>query len=353
MKTILIENKSGKVKLNEVVTRESIGRMIDEIGRLFGASAVAQGADFGEIMNVAENAVDVLDIEINSPGGSVFDGYTIYQEIKSLRDRGVVVNATITGMAASMASVICMACDKVTIVPHGRMMIHDASSMASGNAEQLRKTASLLDGISADIANIYAAKTGIDSEEIRKMMKRETWMNASETVAKGFADELVTDAPVEIPAKAVTTNTMGLFTKPDTDKQDAITALEAENADLREQFTALQITATENAEQVVALKADLVSVAAECQQLTADLATATATIADQDQTITAANEKLASFDQEVAAQTLNQVASIGFKGEIPEASGDVGLSNEKTLAEFNALSPHDRMSFVKAGGKIK
>ncbi len=113
MKTIQVENKQGKVKLNEVVTRESIGRMIDEISKLFGAKAVADGADFGEIMNVAENAVDVLDIEINSPGGSVFDGYTVYQEIKSLQDRGVVINATITGMAASMASVICMACNKV------------------------------------------------------------------------------------------------------------------------------------------------------------------------------------------------------------------------------------------------
>jgi len=55
MKTIQVENKQGKVKLNEVVTRESIGRMIDEISKLFGAKAVADGADFGEIMNVAEN----------------------------------------------------------------------------------------------------------------------------------------------------------------------------------------------------------------------------------------------------------------------------------------------------------
>ena len=173
MNTIIqIENKGGKVKLNEQVTQDSIKRMIDEIGRLFGAKAVAEGADFGEIMNSAENAVDVLELEINSPGGSVFDGYTIYQEIKSLRDRGVTVNATITGMAASMASVICMACDKISMVKHGRMMIHDASSMTQGNAEQLRKTADLLDGISENIAEIYADKTGMDKEEIREISKK-------------------------------------------------------------------------------------------------------------------------------------------------------------------------------------
>ena len=59
---IIIENKGGKVKLNEQVTQDSIKRMIDEIGRLFGAKASASGADFGEIMNAAENAVDVLEI---------------------------------------------------------------------------------------------------------------------------------------------------------------------------------------------------------------------------------------------------------------------------------------------------
>jgi ATP-dependent Clp protease protease subunit len=188
---ITIENKAGKVKLNEAVTQDSIKRMIDEIGRMFGAKAVAEGADFGEIMNCAENAVDVLDIEINSPGGSVFDGYTIYREIKSLRDRGVTVNVTITGMAASMASVIAMAADKISIVKHGRMMIHDASSAAQGNAESLRKTAELLDGISDDIAGIYAERTGIDKEEIREMMKRETWMTARESIANGFVDEVL------------------------------------------------------------------------------------------------------------------------------------------------------------------
>lgn len=188
---ITIENKGGKVKLNEAVTQDSIKRMIDEIGKLFGAKAVADGADFGEITNCVENAVDVLDIEINSPGGSVFDGYTIYQEIKSLRDRGVTVNGTITGVAASMASVICMACDKVSIVKHGRMMIHDASSETKGNAEQLRRRAEILDGISDDIAEIYSERTGIDKEEVREMMKRETWMTARESIANGFVDEVV------------------------------------------------------------------------------------------------------------------------------------------------------------------
>jgi ATP-dependent Clp protease protease subunit len=235
MKILEIENKTGKVKLNEMVTRDSIGRMIDEIGKLFGATASASGADFGEIMNAAENAVDVLEIEINSPGGSVFDGYTIYQEIQSLKDRGVVVNATITGMAASMASVICMACNKVSIVPHGRMMIHDASSGFAGNAEQMRKQADLLDGISADIANIYSARTGKEVAKIRAMMKNETWMNAEATVENGFADEI-------LKFDKEPKNNMSILAKlfPNNDQVEQIEAAIQENDSIRAELVSSQ-----------------------------------------------------------------------------------------------------------------
>ena len=228
---ITIENKGGKVKLNEAVTEDSIKRMIDEIGRLFGAKASAEGADFGDIMNSAENAVDVLDIEINSPGGSVFDGYTIYQEIKSLRDRGVTVNATVTGMAASMASVICMACDKISMVKHGRMMIHDASSGAVGNAESLRKTADLLEAISEDIAVIYSDRTGIEKEEVREMMIRETWMNAREALANGFVDDVLSQQ-VDIRQASAESSDMSFLnrlTNPSSDESiERIAALEAD-----------------------------------------------------------------------------------------------------------------------------
>ena len=267
MKFLEIENKTGKVKLNEMVTRDSIGRMIDEIGKLFGATASASGADFGEIMNAAENAVDVLEIEINSPGGSVFDGYTIYQEIQSLKDRGVVVNATITGMAASMASVICMACNKVSIVPHGRMMIHDASSGFAGNAEQMRKQADLLDGISADIANIYSARTGKEVAEIRAMMKNETWMNAEATVENGFADEI---AKFDKEPK----NNMSLLSKlfPNNDQVEQIEAAIQEADSIRAELVSSQERIAEleaSIENHAIVSSDLVEAKAKISEIEA------------------------------------------------------------------------------------
>ena len=241
--------------------------MIDEIGKLFGATASASGADFGEIMNAAENAVDVLEIEINSPGGSVFDGYTIYQEIQSLKDRGVLVNATITGMAASMASVICMACNKVSIVPHGRMMIHDASSGFAGNADEMRKQADLLDGISADIANIYSARTGKEVAEIRAMMKNETWMNAEATVENGFADEI---AKFDKEPK----NNMSLLSKlfPNNDQVEQIEAAIQEADSIRAELVSSQERIAEleaSIENHAIVSSDLVEAKAKISEIEA------------------------------------------------------------------------------------
>ena len=273
MNLIQIENKEGKVKLNEAVTKQSIDRMIEEIGRLFGASAAASGADFGVIMNAAENAVDVLELEINSPGGSVFDGYTIYQEIKSLRDRGVMVNATITGMAASMASVIVMAADKIRIVPHGRMMIHDASNVVAGNAEQLRQAAELLDGISNDLAGIYSARTGKSLEEVRDLMKKETWMSAKEAVENRFADEIFDIRAVSSTKDAI----MNFLAKLLPDKAEDIAKLEAqiaENDSLRNELAEAEAKLAEisNLTQIVAEKEqEVANIAAERDQVKAEL----------------------------------------------------------------------------------
>lgn len=358
MKTIEIENKKGKVKLNEVVTRESIGRMIDEIGRLFGASASACGADFGEIMNAAENAIDVLDIEINSPGGSVFDGYTIFQEIKSLQDRGVTVNATITGMAASMASVICMACDKVSIVPHGRMMIHNASNAVAGDAAQLRKVADLLETVSNDLADIYAYKTKLDVDKVKSMMDKETWMTAIEAVNYGFVDELTNRkglSAVETAAKvdSQTINShsdMFLTNKAATEK---ITGLESRIAELETDITSASETITSLQGESATFAENIASITSERDKLATELTAAQATITDHESVVTAANEKLSKFDDEVAAKVLIGIANKGFTGVIPESNLESETNEPITIAEFNKLSPAARMSYVKNGGKLK
>ena len=335
MNQILIENKSGKVKLTDAVTPWSVEKLTEEIGKLFGASASAAGADFGGLTNCAENAVDTLDLEINSPGGSIFDGYNIYNEIQSLRERGVVVTATVTGMAASMASVICMACDTVRMVPHARMMIHEASNTVRGNAEQLRAGADLLDGISSDIAAIYASRTGKTLEAIREMMKAETWMTAAQSVEMGFANEIF-DIRAKEPTKAGMTLLARLF--PGNDEVSKLEAQVAENDSLRTELTTAQLKITEltGLSAIIADKdLEITALATAKQDLTTALATATEEIAAKAAEVEAAKASAGV----IASETL---AAIGQPVPLPLENGEAPVDH---LAVFNSLKGRERSDY--------
>jgi ATP-dependent protease ClpP protease subunit len=252
MTILQIQNKAAKLKLTEQVDKWSMDELMREIDRVYGANAAAQGADFGEIMNFSDNAADTLEIEIHSPGGSVLDGYRLYNSIIELRKRGVYVTAKIT-LAASMASVIAMAADKIIMLEGARMMIHEASAATVGDADHHRNRAELLEGISDEIAGIYANRTGIPQDEIRASMKKETWLTGKQSVALGFADEFFDTAEKE---KA--TNTMSILdrlTNPSvSEAQEKITALESEITNRETAIAALtaKLETAENALQEVA-----------------------------------------------------------------------------------------------------
>jgi len=341
VKTILIENKQGKVKLNESVTKESITRMVEEIGRLFGAKAAAEGADFGTIMNLAENAVDVLEIEINSPGGSVFDGYTIYQEIKSLQDRGVVVNATVTGMAASMATVICCACNNVSIVPHGQWMIHEASNVVAGNAETLRKQADLLDSVSGNIAEIYSRKTGKDIEDIRAMMKKETWMNAAQAKELGFVDSIVGEKQEE--AKAVfdteSKGMTGILAKlfPGNEHAEQIEAQLHELDSLRADLTAAQ----GRIEELVNLEVEKAAIAGELAEVKESVEAKDAKIAELEAAAVSVEDRAKVLASELLAQT----------GHPAPVAVEENGETKSILAQFNELKGAEATEFFRANKK--
>lgn len=190
---IQIENKAGKVKLNSGVYKESADKLIDELDRLYGSSAVTAQMMIGDVVCSADEALESVEVEINSPGGSVFEGQRIYNALRSMSARGVEVTATVNGLAASMGSVILMAGDKRRMTSGSRIMIHEASTIAVGDSRSLRKQSDLLEGISAEIAGIYSERTGGDEKEIRKMMYAETWMTADEAKENGFIDVILKD----------------------------------------------------------------------------------------------------------------------------------------------------------------
>jgi ATP-dependent Clp endopeptidase proteolytic subunit ClpP len=128
-----------------------------------------------------------IDLHINSPGGDVFDGITIYNLLKQHK---ATITTYIDGLAASIASVIALAGDQVIMAENALMMIHNAWGAAMGDADVMRKMAETLDKVSGSIILAYTEKTGKDAQEMAQMMADETWFTAAEALDMGFADQI-------------------------------------------------------------------------------------------------------------------------------------------------------------------
>lgn len=128
-----------------------------------------------------------LDVRIDSLGGDVYEGFAIASAIR--RYEGETV-AHVDGVAASAASYVAVMADRVVMADFAQLMIHDAWTVAVGNASELMDAAAQLDGVDASIAGIIAARSGMEPEEVRKLMHAETWLGAEEAVERGMADEV-------------------------------------------------------------------------------------------------------------------------------------------------------------------
>jgi ATP-dependent Clp endopeptidase proteolytic subunit ClpP len=135
-----------------------------------------------------------INVHINSLGGDVFDGLAIYN---ALKNHAKQVTIKIEGIAASIASVIAMAGDKIEMAENSLFMIHNPFVMAGGDATELRKTASILDKIRDEIANIYTTKSSQDVDTLVGLMEVETWFNAIEANELGFANGITQPIKVE------------------------------------------------------------------------------------------------------------------------------------------------------------
>lgn len=141
----------------------------------------------GLIQQLNDISANTINVRINSPGGSVFEAIAIYNTLVS---HSATINVYVDALAASAASVIAMAGDKVTMMVGSQIMIHDALGIEMGNAAEMREFADFLDKQSDNIASIYANKAGGDIKDWRALMLAETWMFADEAVTLGLADEI-------------------------------------------------------------------------------------------------------------------------------------------------------------------
>lgn len=153
------------------------------------------GVTAGEFVEQLRSvATPTIDLHINSPGGSVFDGVAIYN---ALSQHPATVNGYVDGLAASAASFIAQACDSITMNPGSMMMVHDAIGMTWGNALDHTTMAGLLTQVSDSIADLYAKRAGGTAADWRAVMENNggegKWYTAREAVDAGLADKVAGD----------------------------------------------------------------------------------------------------------------------------------------------------------------
>lgn len=204
----LVKNDAGEATLY----------IYDVIDAYWGVSALS-------VIDALAQAGDakVLNVNINSPGGDVFEGRAIMAAISRFAGKTV---AHIDSLCASAATSIALSCNEVEMADGAFFMIHNASGLVWGDKTAMRETADLLEKVEGAIINDYINKTGKDAETITAWMDAETWFSAEEAKANGFIDR-ITDSP----AKAKNTWNLSAFPKAPKALINVANSIENLNAD--------------------------------------------------------------------------------------------------------------------------
>lgn len=163
---------------------------------MIGEDAWTGGGFTAKRMAAALRAIGKNDItvKINSPGGDVFEGIAIYNQLVQHPGK---VTVDVMGWAASAASIIAMAGDEIRMGLGTFMMVHNSWGVVIGNRHAMRESANLFDGFDAALVDIYEARTGMPRVKIEKLMDAETFMGPSQAVENGFADIVANDLSAE------------------------------------------------------------------------------------------------------------------------------------------------------------
>lgn len=166
---------------------------------------------------------DKINVYINSYGGEVAEGLAIYNQLKRHKAK---VKTICDGFACSAASVIFMAGDERVMSTASLLMIHNAWSWASGNANELRKQADDLDKITQASVNAYMQEVNITEEELKQMLDDETWITPQEAIEKGFITAIVNEKEAEEVSQSVKKSLMKLILNAKKDEIEPVPATE-------------------------------------------------------------------------------------------------------------------------------
>lgn len=184
--------KFWKWKNQKVLNQETQAEVVERT--LFLNGTIAEDSWFDDDVTPQMFKEELMDgsgnitVWINSPGGDCVAAAQIYN---MLREYEGTVTVKIDGIAASAASVIAMAGDKVLMSPVSMMMIHNPMTIAFGDSGEMQKAIDMLSSVKDSIINAYEIKTGLSRVKLAHLMDSETWMDANKAIELGFADEII------------------------------------------------------------------------------------------------------------------------------------------------------------------
>lgn len=155
-----------------------------EIYDMFGIDSTSPKS-ISESLKTADGDIEVV---VNSGGGDVASASQMYFELKEHPGN---VDVKISGIAASAASIISMAGDKVKMSPTSQLMIHNASTAVRGDHRDMQSASEMLKSVNESAVNAYKIKTGIEEEKLTELMNAETWLSPKQAVEMGFVDEIM------------------------------------------------------------------------------------------------------------------------------------------------------------------
>lgn len=195
-----IHNKSATTA--EIILYAGIG--LD----YWGDGSMVSAKQFSDELKKLDDSVTEIILRINSPGGDVFDGITIYNRLKQHKAK---ITVHIDGLAASIASIIALAGDEIFIGEGALFMVHLPWTFSYGNRLDFDNTINRLLDVEEQMISIYKKKTKLDRAEIKSLLEAETWMGAAEAIEKGFVDS---KAPESVPIAASAMDSRWIIRKP-------------------------------------------------------------------------------------------------------------------------------------------
>lgn len=187
-----VDNSAVDATVAEIHIIDIIGDWVDElINEYYGMTATVTAKAFVKQLADLPESVKTIKVHINSPGGDVFAALNIANALRDQQtSKARTVETIVDGLAASAASIIMMAGSKVTIADNAMVMVHNPWSVAVGNAAEMRKAADTLDAVRNTLVATYQWHSALEASAIIALLDAETWMDADEAKANGFATDI-------------------------------------------------------------------------------------------------------------------------------------------------------------------